>query len=98
MRSTTDGHEMISWIQDMKQEGGGDCPEFSFHGLLAGTAIDILIKLFKHYESSNVNQSFTSLALSKLSEFIMFYLSVEDNPTEFLFVLLLRCRSKGSRV
>lgn len=56
----------------MKQEGGGDCPEFSFHGLLAGTAIDILIKLFKHYESSNVNQSFTSLALSKLSEFIMF--------------------------
>lgn len=46
----------------MKQEGGGDCPEFSFHGLLAGTAIAIIIKLFTHYESCNVNQSFTSLA------------------------------------
>lgn len=39
VRSTTDGYEMISWIQDMKQEGGGDCPEFSFHGLLAALKI-----------------------------------------------------------
>lgn len=46
MRSTTDGYEMISWIQDMKQEGGGDCPEFSFHGLLAGIATAIIIYLF----------------------------------------------------
>lgn len=65
MRSTTDGYEMISWIQDMKQEGGGDCPEFSFHGLLAGIAtVIIIINLFisKHYESCNVNQPFTSVA------------------------------------
>lgn len=64
MRSTTDGYEMISWIQDMKQEGGGDCPEFSFHGLLAGIATVIIINLFinKHYESCNVNQPFTSVS------------------------------------
>lgn len=30
----------------MKQEGGGDCPEFSFHGLLAGIATAIIIYLF----------------------------------------------------
>nr|XP_022336053.1 von Willebrand factor A domain-containing protein 7-like [Crassostrea virginica] len=39
IRNTTDGYEMISWIRDLKQEGGGDCPEYSFNGLLAALRI-----------------------------------------------------------
>ncbi|XP_061188892.1 von Willebrand factor A domain-containing protein 7-like [Saccostrea echinata] len=39
IRNTTDGYEMISWIRNLKQEGGGDCPEYSFGGLLEALKI-----------------------------------------------------------
>ncbi|XP_062583165.1 von Willebrand factor A domain-containing protein 7-like [Saccostrea cucullata] len=39
VRNTTDGYEMITWIRNLKQDGGGDCPEYSFTGLLEALKI-----------------------------------------------------------
>lgn len=35
-RVTNDADEMISWINSLTVDGGGDCPEYSLSGLITG--------------------------------------------------------------
>ncbi|XP_061178318.1 uncharacterized protein LOC133186947 [Saccostrea echinata] len=35
-RKTTDPHTMITWLQNLKVDGGDDCPEYALTGLLKG--------------------------------------------------------------
>ena len=41
LRQTNDSTVMLSWFQNMTQEGGGDCPEYAYHGLLDGKWNDL---------------------------------------------------------
>ncbi|KAK3085862.1 hypothetical protein FSP39_009795 [Pinctada imbricata] len=36
LMQTNDSREMLTWFQNLTQEGGGDCPEYAFHALLDG--------------------------------------------------------------
>ncbi|XP_069102311.1 von Willebrand factor A domain-containing protein 7-like [Argopecten irradians] len=39
VRSTTDGDEMVKWLEELSVGGGGDCPEYAMSGLLAAIGL-----------------------------------------------------------
>lgn len=38
-RNTTDFKTMLTWLDDIRVDGGGDCPEYAMSGILKGNGI-----------------------------------------------------------
>lgn len=55
-RVTNDADEMISWINGLTVSGGGDCPEYSLSGLIAGNINQpkFTSLYFKTFQSTNL--------------------------------------------
>ncbi|XP_069102464.1 von Willebrand factor A domain-containing protein 7-like [Argopecten irradians] len=64
--TTTDGNEMIRWIERLTVDGGGDCPEFAISGVLAAVrASDPFAVVYVATDADAKDDNMTSVAIQE---------------------------------